>query len=109
MTETDASAPAAATQPAASGRRGRPRTEATIVRDNAVLRLLASGPRTTAELAAELNLGKPGIAYLSIYRLRHGEHATAPLVKHTDVGTGAKHAYELTEAGVAAVQAVAAS
>lgn len=99
MTESTAPAMDAASQPAPSGRRGRPRTEATIIRDNGVLKLLASGPRSAAQLAAELNLPKPGIAYLAIYRLRHGANADAPLVQRT---ASQRNVYELTEAGVKA-------
>lgn len=82
-------------------RRGRPRSEATLDRDAAVLRLLADGPRTTAQLASALDLPKPGIAYLALYRLRHhGANAAEPLVTRV---AGSRSTYELTDAGRRAV------
>lgn len=75
VVQTDASteveAPAAA---AASGdkRRGRPRSQETIERDDLVLQLLSDGvARTRDEIAEELSVDKGSIVYLSLYRLRN--------------------------------------
>lgn len=53
----------------AGGRRGRPRPQETLERDNQVKTQLASGPKTTQELAEALGI-ETGIAYLCIYRLK---------------------------------------
>jgi site-specific DNA-cytosine methylase len=61
---------------AASGRgRGRPRPETTIERDNKVLSFVTDEPQTREDLAAKLTEAtgtevKPGLVYLSLYRLR---------------------------------------
>lgn len=67
--------PSPAEQPAvtdaASRRRGRPRSQETIKRDDEVARVLAErGPLTRADVAAELNLPS-SLVYLSLWRLRN--------------------------------------
>lgn len=75
--------PAVAEQPAptqGTGRRGRPRPQATIERDARVLEMLkthgaAGATRTT--LVADLNHEvKPSHVYLSLFRLRRGGQVT---------------------------------
>ena len=51
------------------GRRGRPRPPEVEARDLRVVELLTEGPKTRNQLTEVLGV-KPGIAYLSIYRLR---------------------------------------
>lgn len=73
MTETDAAV--AASEPAT--RRGRPRPQASIARDARVLELIQLQPRTTTEIADALKAegvgdATPGLAYLSIFRLKKG-------------------------------------
>lgn len=61
--------PAGATGVEAKGRRGRPRSEDALGRDNAVLAALGEGVKTREQLATEIN--QPGgLTYLSLYRLR---------------------------------------
>ena len=67
--ETNEAAPEAGAEDTGSGRRGRPRPQETIERDDKVVASLQDSPKTTGELAEELGVEK-GIAYLSIYRLR---------------------------------------
>lgn len=63
-------------------RRGRPRPQDVLQRDDRTLELLREGPKTRNELAEALGV-KPDTAYLSLYRLRragqvekiHGEGA----------------------------------
>jgi predicted transcriptional regulator len=65
------------TETATPTRRGRPRPDDTIERDNQVLKALQSSdkPLTRNELAAQLGLdGK--IVYLSLYRLSRGGQIT---------------------------------
>jgi predicted Rossmann fold nucleotide-binding protein DprA/Smf involved in DNA uptake len=50
-------------------RRGRPRSEETIQRDEVILKALGNGPRTKEQLAQDLGL-KDTHVYLSLWRLR---------------------------------------
>lgn len=50
-------------------RRGRPRPQETLERDDRALASLREGAKTTEELAAALGVEK-SIAYLSVYRLK---------------------------------------
>lgn len=60
---------------ATDGRRGRPRPQATIERDEQVRALLASeGALTRREIAEKLGW-EPKDAYASLWRLRNYEHA----------------------------------
>jgi hypothetical protein len=59
--------------PTASTRRGRPRSQETIQRDELVLKKLAEGPRTKEQLVQELGL-KDTHVYLSLWRLRRDGH-----------------------------------
>lgn len=87
--------------PAPAGRKGRPRTQASLAREAGVLRLLAAGPKTASALASELNLPKNGDAYYTIYVLRNGRgRKENPLVQRV---AGSRTTYELTEAGRAYV------
>ncbi len=55
---------------AGSHRRGRPRPQNTIERDESVYRLLhTKGPLTRTQVAEELGC-KPSVAYMSLFRLR---------------------------------------
>jgi predicted Rossmann fold nucleotide-binding protein DprA/Smf involved in DNA uptake len=53
----------------ASTRRGRPRSQETIQRDEAVLKTLGEGPKTKEQLVQELGV-KDTHVYLSLWRLR---------------------------------------
>lgn len=56
---------------ATSGRRGRPRSQEAIDRDEAVYRALSEGrQRTRNEIAEEVGV-TGGLTYLSLYRLKH--------------------------------------
>lgn len=57
------------------GRRGRPRPQATIERDEKVRALLASEGALTRKAIAEKLSWDPKDAYASLWRLRHYEHA----------------------------------
>lgn len=50
-------------------RRGRPRSPATIARDERVLAALRAGGRSREQLVEELDL-RPQLVYLSLWRLR---------------------------------------
>lgn len=68
-------APTEDAAPADSGRRGRPRPQATIERDEKVRALLAErGALTRAGIAEALGW-EPKEAYASLWRLRHYESA----------------------------------
>jgi predicted Rossmann fold nucleotide-binding protein DprA/Smf involved in DNA uptake len=54
-------------------RRGRPRAQETIQRDEVVLKALGAGPRTKEQLTQELGL-KDTHVYLSLWRLRRDGH-----------------------------------
>lgn len=79
-------APEGAEAAVAGGKRGRPRPEATKERDAQVLALI-DGPKTREQLAEELTAQvratnpdaeaiKPGLVYLSLYRLRRDNKVT---------------------------------
>lgn len=59
----------AATPEATAPRRGRPRPESTIQRDEQVAQALVAGGKTREDLATETGLTKSEI-YLSLHRLR---------------------------------------
>lgn len=52
-------------------RRGRPRSQETLARDEQVLKLLSDGqPRSRRQIADEIGVEEQSIVYLSLYRLR---------------------------------------
>jgi predicted Rossmann fold nucleotide-binding protein DprA/Smf involved in DNA uptake len=57
----------------APARRGRPRAQETISRDEKVLVALTNEPKTKNVLVEELGM-KPSAVYLSLYRLRRDGH-----------------------------------
>jgi len=65
----------AAADEAKSSRRGRPRPQDVITRDEAVLNVLVKSraPMTREQLATELG-AQPSHVYLSLYRLRRDGH-----------------------------------
>jgi predicted Rossmann fold nucleotide-binding protein DprA/Smf involved in DNA uptake len=66
-------------------RRGRPRSPETIARDDQVVRLLETGPKTKAQLVTELGI-PPQRVYLSLWRLRrqgHVERVVSGADRHT--------------------------
>lgn len=70
-------------------RRGRPRAQETIERDDAVRTALGEGPLTKDQLVEKLSL-KPELVYLSLWRLRK----TGQVEKvSTD---GSRHLWKLT-------------
>lgn len=75
----------------ASTRRGRPRPQETMTRDDEVKNLLRSGPKTTQQLAESLGV-KNGIAYLCIYRLKKSGS-----VQKVQASEGRNPAWQLTE------------
>jgi predicted Rossmann fold nucleotide-binding protein DprA/Smf involved in DNA uptake len=76
----------------AERRRGRPRPEATIERDQQVYAALEAGPKTKKELAEATALPANQV-YLSIYRLRKSNQ-----IKKVE---GKAHTWERVEAAVA--------
>jgi len=83
------SAPEATTEsaPVAANRRGRPRPEATIARDEAVLKILVEGPSTKVALAEATGL-KESEVYLSLHRLQKTQQIRR-------VRTGSMHMWEV--------------
>lgn len=76
----------------ARNRRGRPRAQSTLARDEAVLRALADGvPKTRTELAEQLN-DKPSLVYLALWRLMRED---PPRVERSD-DPGTRNAWRLT-------------
>lgn len=71
MTEPtgEATAPAVAPAAPAAPRRGRPRPDSTIQRDEQVAQALVAGGKTREDLATETGLTKSEV-YLSLHRLR---------------------------------------
>lgn len=64
------------TEVTGNGRRGRPRDQGVIERDQRVFDALSSGePKTKSQLAEELGLG-PNTVYLSLWRLHKDERVT---------------------------------
>jgi hypothetical protein len=70
-------------------RRGRPRSQDTLTRDERVLEALQAGPKSREQLAAELGESS-SLVYLALWRLAH-----ANKVEKTVNGT-ARHAWQLT-------------
>lgn len=70
--EATADAEAGEATEEATATKGRPRDEATIQRDDAVLAAIAEGPITRDELATKLGI-KGNLVYLSLWRLRNAE------------------------------------
>lgn len=78
------------TAEATAPRRGRPRPQSTIDRDQQVLQALADGGKTREDLVTATGLGKNQV-YLSLYRLR-----VAGQVERTR--DGGKHLWKSTVA-----------
>lgn len=71
--------------PEESTRRGRPRSQETLSRDESVVAALQTGSRTKEQLADELGIG-PNLVYLSLWRLRRAgrvEKITDGDVRHS--------------------------
>lgn len=79
-------------QPAtAPNRRGRPRSQDTLARDEAVINALRDGgPRTREQLAADLGV-QSSLVYLALWRLSH----TDPPQVEKVAEAGAQHAWRL--------------
>jgi predicted transcriptional regulator len=75
-----------------SARRGRPRPQGTIDRDEQVLQLLQKGPLTRTEIAEKLGI-ESGAAYLSLFRL----HKTGRVAKVAK-GEGTGNSWEAVPA-----------
>lgn len=69
MTDVTAEAPTENLVEAPTQRRGRPRPDTTIARDEQVLAAIGAGSPTRAQLAETTGL-EPKAIYLSLYRLR---------------------------------------
>jgi len=79
--------------PASTNRRGRPRSQETLARDEAVVEALrAGGPKTREQLAEELNTPK-SLVYLALWRL---SHVDPPRVEKV-ADTGLQHAWRLVD------------
>ena len=70
-------------------RRGRPRSQETIQRDDAVRQALSSGPHTKEQLVEKLSL-PPTLVYLSLWRLRRDGQAEKV------AGDETRHLWQLT-------------
>lgn len=71
--------------PSAPRRRGRPRSQETLVRDAQVLKALGEGPRTKEQLVDELGIA-PQLVYLSLWRLKRDqrvEKTSDGVARHT--------------------------
>lgn len=79
VTETQETEAAASEEGATNGRRGRPRPQETLERDQRVYdHLGVAGPKTKKDLSTELGMTENAV-YLSIYRLRRdGQIVSAP-------------------------------
>lgn len=92
-----------ATESEAKTRRGRPRPQEVMQRDERVRELLASGPKTRNELATALSVD-PNTAYLSIFRLRRAGQVEKVRVEYTENGengeakTRSRFAWQLVQA-----------
>lgn len=89
MTEPTFEAPAEAPAPS---RRGRPRSQETLARDEAVMTALREGPKTRETLAAELNV-PASLVYLALWRLSH----TDPPRVERIADTGVQHAWRVVD------------
>lgn len=82
-----------ATQPVvdAPRRRGRPRAQTTLARDERVVQALSEGPKTRDQLAEELG-ESTNLVYLALWRLSHQD---PPRIEKTSDVVGGRHSWRL--------------